>query len=77
MNVTQQDILSVIDKSGVIIDVAKIKGGTNLKEVGVDSMDMMNLLLAIEEKYGIQISDEDADQMTTVDVIVSYLNKLK
>lgn len=76
MNVTQQDILSVIEKAGVSFDVAKIKSGTTLKEAGVDSLEMMNVLLGIEEQYGVHISDEDADQLETVDAIVAYLNNL-
>jgi acyl carrier protein len=77
MNVTQQDILSVIEKAGVSLDVAKVNGSTSLKEAGVDSLEMMNVLLGIEEKYGVHISDEDSNQMTTLDAIVSYLNNLK
>ena len=35
---------------------------TNLKEAGLDSLDIVNLLFAIEEKFGVKIPDEDLEE---------------
>ncbi len=48
-----------------------------LREIGIDSLDMMSILLAIEEKYNVSVPDQDIDQLKTINLIVSYIeNKL-
>jgi acyl carrier protein len=39
-----------------------IEEKTNLKEAGLDSLDIVNLLFAIEEKFGVKIPDEDLEE---------------
>ena len=73
MNVTQNDILSIVENAGISAPVSKINGATPLREAGVDSLEMMNILLAIEEKFGIKIPDDEIDRLGTVDSIVNYL----
>lgn len=43
-----------------------------VREIGIDSLDMMSILLALEEKYHIGIPDEDMDQLKTINLIISY-----
>lgn len=76
MNATQEEIFLIIKNAGVAADISKIKGETSLRSAGVDSLDMMNLLLAIEEKYGIKVPDEEAARLDSVDSIVVYLQRL-
>ncbi len=47
-----------------------------LTEVGLDSMEALDTLLLIEEKFGIQIADEDLnrDLFTTVSNLADYVN---
>ena len=75
MNVTQEEIFSIVVSAGVSADVSTIKGDTLLSKVGIDSLEMMDVLLRIEEKYSIKIPDEDIDALNTIDSIVSYLQK--
>lgn len=74
MNVTYEEMISVIASAGVSVEVDKIKSDTLLKKE-IDSLEMMNVFLAIEEKYGIQISDEDVDTLLTVDDIIAHLSR--
>ena len=57
-------------------DAAKITLETKIKEdLGADSLDIMEMLMNIEEDYGIKIPDEDIVDFTKVGDIVDYLEK--
>lgn len=50
---------------------------TNIMEdLGADSLDVVELIMALEEEFGILITDEQAAQMPTVGAIVRYLESL-
>ncbi len=42
-------------------------------DLGADSLDTVELVMALEEKFGIEIPDEDAEKMKTVGDAVKYL----
>lgn len=44
-------------------------------DLGADSLDTVELVMAFEEEFGIDIPDEDAEQMRTVGDAIEYLNK--
>ena len=46
-----------------------------VEDLGADSLDTVELVMAFEEEFGIDIPDEDAEQMRTVGDAVSYLKK--
>jgi acyl carrier protein len=75
MTVSQDQIVSLIQGAGVSADISGIKGDASLRQAGIDSLDMMNVLLAIEEKFAIKIPDDDIDALDSVENIVSYLRK--
>lgn len=57
------------------VDGDKITLTTSLKDMGLDSLDAIELIMAIEEEYSIEISEEDARQMETMENIVAYIEK--
>ena len=60
------------------VDPASITEDTNLvDDIGADSLDIVELIMALEDTYGIQISDEDIANLTTVKQISDYLEKLQ
>lgn len=73
MNVSVDDILLILKKVGVSIDVSKLKSNTSLRDSGIDSLDMANIFLEIEEKYSVNIPDNDLDSIDSIDDIVKYL----
>jgi acyl carrier protein len=44
-------------------------------DLGADSLDQVELVMALEEEFDIEISDEDAEKITTVKDAVSYITK--
>jgi len=46
-----------------------------VEDLGADSLDTVELVMAFEEEFGIDIPDEDAEQMRTVADAISYLKK--
>lgn len=72
--VDAQTIISLIEDAGVAGDIEAVKNGASLSDAGIDSLDTANILLAIEEEFGIKIPDEDMPAFTTIANIVEYLN---
>ena len=55
-----------------------VKGGAKfIEDLGADSLDIVELVMAIEEKFEIDIPDEDAENIRTVDDAISFINKIK
>ena len=46
-------------------------------DLGADSLDVVELIMSLEDMFGISISDDDAAQLDTVRRIVEYLEKLQ
>jgi len=44
-----------------------------IDDLGADSLDTVELVMALEEEFGIEIPDEDAEKMTTVGDAVKYI----
>lgn len=56
------------------LDPAKITGDLNfLTDVDADSIDFVELVLEMEDEFGGEIPDEDADQLTTINKTVDYI----
>lgn len=51
------------------------KEASFVEDLGADSLDTVELVMAFEEEFGIDIPDEDAEQMRTVGDAVKYLEK--
>lgn len=59
------------------IDPELITMDTNIiDDIGADSLDVVELIMSLEDSYGIQISDDDAANLITVRKIVEYLEQL-
>ena len=44
-------------------------------DLGADSLDLVELIMSMEEEFDTDISDEDAEQITTVKDAIGYINK--
>ena len=62
----------VMDKLGV--DEAQVTPDANfIEDLRADSLDTVELVMAFEEEFGIEIPDEDQEKITTVSSAVEYL----
>jgi acyl carrier protein len=46
-----------------------------IEDLGADSLDLVELIMAMEEEFSIEISDEDAEKIQTVQDVVNYINE--
>lgn len=54
----------------------KVKEEASIQEdLGADSLDVVELIMAIEEKFGVEIADDQAQGFATVGDVWSFLNK--
>jgi acyl carrier protein len=57
-------------------DVSEINNEASfIDDLGADSLDTVELVMAFEEEYGIEISDEDAEKITTVQKAIDFVNQ--
>ncbi|MDO4972829.1 MAG: acyl carrier protein [Eubacteriales bacterium] len=60
------------------LDPATVTPETNLiDDLGADSLDVVELIMELEDEFGVTISDEAAAELYTVGRIVEYLEKLQ
>ena len=46
-----------------------------VNDLGADSLDTVELIMAFEEEFGAEIPDEDAEKLTTVGAVIDYLKE--
>ena len=46
-----------------------------IEDLGADSLDVVELIMAFEEEFGIEIPDEDAEKIQTVGDVIKYLQE--
>ena len=62
----------IIDKLGV--DENKITADADfINDLGADSLDQVELIMQLEEEFNIEISDEEAESLTTVGKVYDFL----
>jgi acyl carrier protein len=65
----------IIDQLGVRPELVKPEATAN--DLAADSLDVLEVLMAIEEEFDLEIPDEDAEKMKTITDLVTYLNQRK
>jgi|SaaInl4_135m_RNA_FD_contig_123_22734_length_1134_multi_24_in_2_out_2_2 acyl carrier protein len=75
----RQDVYAVLVEmvaKQLAIDANQIKVGATLENLGVDSLDRVELIMQIEEKFGVALDDVTAEKLETVDQFVDYVHSL-
>lgn len=75
--VTHEDVIAIIKGTGAQVDWEKLDPKESLAEQGADSLDMISIIFAIQEKYGVEITDESISEgeWLTIDKTAINLNK--
>jgi acyl carrier protein len=64
----------IVEQLGV--DPEKVKPEASfIDDLGADSLDIVELVMAMEEEFDLEIPDEDAEKLKTVNDVASYLQK--
>ena len=63
----------IVDKLGVERSEATPEA-VFVDDLGADSLDLVELIMAMEEEFGMEIPDEDAEKITTVGEAVKYIS---
>lgn len=64
----------IVEQLGV--DPEKVKAEASfIDDLGADSLDIVELVMAMEEEFDLEIPDEDAEKLKTVQDVATYLEK--
>ena len=63
---------SIVEQLGVSEDEVTLEASFT-EDLGADSLDTVELVMALEEEFGTEIADEDAETLTTVALTVEYI----
>jgi acyl carrier protein len=77
MATTQIDRVKKIIAKKLGVDEAQVTPKTSfIWDLGADSLDMVELVMAFEEEFGIEISDEDVEKIKTVSDVIEYIKAM-
>ena len=76
MSVEQKVKQIIVEQLGV--DEAQVDPTASfVDDLGADSLDIVELIMALEEEYDMEIPDEDAEKIQTVDDVTKYIQSKK
>jgi acyl carrier protein len=64
----------IAEQLGVKLDEVQ-ENASFIEDLGADSLDTVELVMALEEEFGIEIPDEDAEKMTSVGEAIKYIEQ--
>ena len=76
MAIDQQMVDIIVEQLSVEKDKV-VPGASFVDDLGADSLDLVELIMAMEEEFDVEIPDEEAEKITTVQNAIDYVNNLK
>lgn len=76
MSVFEQVKEVIVDKLGVEADKVTLEASF-VDDLGADSLETVELIMGLEDKFGVTIADEDAEKIRTVQDAVSFIESSK
>lgn len=74
MSVRDTVLKTIADHLG--LNTAEIKDDSDFESLGADSLDQVEIVMALEERFEIYIDDKDADQADTVGKVIAIVERL-
>ena len=65
----------VVEQRSVAPDAVKLESKI-IEDLGADSLDVVELVMALEEKFEVEIPDSDAEKLITINDVVTYIENL-
>lgn len=70
-------LVDMIEKK-LEVERSQITSNSNfMEDMGVDSLDLVDLIMSVEEEFDIEIEESEIDTLTTVDSLAEYIYKKK
>ena len=71
----EQKIRSLIQNH---LELEKITSDTDkfISDLGVDSLEVLEMILMLEEEFDIEIPDEEAEELKSIDAVIKYMAKI-
>jgi acyl carrier protein len=76
MSVEKEVIDIIVEQLGLNIDEVTLNKSF-VEDLNADSLDLTELIMTFEERFGFEISEEDAEKLKTVQDVVRYIEKRK
>lgn len=55
------------------VDRERVERATSFQDLGADSLDMVEIVMKLEEEFDVEINDDDAEKMTSINQVVDYI----
>jgi len=73
----EEKIKQIIGKELEIEEAEVIDGASLIDDLGADSLSVMELMIAFDDEFGVEVPEEDYDKLITVGDIVEYITSNK
>ncbi len=70
-----EKIQNIIIEPLQVSETAVTEESSFIDDLGADSLDLVELIMALEEEFGIEIPDADAEKVVTVGDVVNYIKE--
>jgi acyl carrier protein len=71
----EEKLKSIIIEQLAVAEEEVVNEASFLDDLGADSLDLVELIMAIEEEYGIEIPDDDAEKIQSVQDAINYVEE--
>ena len=75
MGVQEEKVIAIICEQLDVAEADVVPEASFADDLGADSLDLVELIMAMEEQFDISIPDEDAEKIVTVKDAIEYINK--
>lgn len=73
---TYEKVVRIISEK-LAIDASTIKSQSTLHDLGADSLDLVEIIMKLEEQFGIEINDAKAETLKNIDDVVNYVHEIR
>ncbi len=73
----EQQMVDIIVEQLSVDKVKVVAGASFVDDLGADSLDLVELIMAMEEEFDVEIPDDEAEKILTVQDAIDYVNNLK
>ncbi len=73
---TLQKVIEIISEK-LNMPAENIKPEATFQDIGADSLDIVEMIMSFEEKFGIEIKDEEAEKIKTIQSVVDHIHDVR